>query len=181
MDNLKKLYALLAVLIIIYVSINFSYNGLNVLPVFSEDNLNIGGNTEEIITMQNSAFTKLEGFTNVSVNESSVDLIDSTKGITIHVFELDNSQNLEKIKNEELSKNEAITSNQTLNKNGVTVYFIYEEGSENYNAKIYFNKNDQNYLISGNNIKYDDSDYFIKSCENIINTMNLHKEGFSRW
>ena len=39
-------------------------------------------------------------------------------------------------------------------------------------ADIYFNKNGHNYLISGDNVTYSGSDYFINNCKNIINSLN---------
>jgi hypothetical protein len=53
----------------------------------------------------------------------------------------------------------------------VTTYFLYNEGSESYSADIYFNKDNQNFLISSEGISYENSDYFINHCKNVIDTI----------
>ena len=67
----------------------------------------------------------------------------------------------------------AYTSRQTIDQNGVTSYFLYQEGSDSYDSNIFFNKNGQNYCISGYGISYDDSDYFINHCKDIIDTITI--------
>lgn len=164
--------------------VNIAYTVYNPNDGFT----NIFANKEEIednntITIGSSSFEKLENFTNTNINNNTVSLVDSAENLTINVSEIDSSQNLSEIVSNLLIKDEDISSNQTINQNGVTVYFLYEEGTENYNANIYFNKNNHNYLIKGDNISYNGSDYFINNCKDVINSMNIKEEksGFSRF
>ena len=183
---MKKLIILLLSLILIYMCVNIAYTIYNPDEGFTsilnhEEEEVIDNNT---ITFGSSAFARLENFENSSIGSNAVRLVDSGQNLTIDVSEIDDSLSLPDTVNDLLTNDPAITSNQTLDQNGVTVYYLYEEGSGSYNANIYFNKNDKNYLISGNNISYDGSDYFINNCKNIINSMDLKKEessGFSKW
>ena len=183
---MKKLIILLLSLILIYMCVNIAYTIYNPDEGFTsilnhEEEEVIDNNT---ITFGSSAFARLENFENSSIGSNAVRLADSGQNLTLDVSEIDDSLSLPETVNDLLTNDPAITSNQTLDQNGVTVYYLYEEGSDSYNANIYFNKNDKNYLISGNNISYDGSDYFINNCKNIINSMDLKKEessGFSRW
>ena len=61
--------------------------------------------------------------------------------------------------------------------------YMSPEGTDEYNAVIYFNKDGKNYMIKGNEISYDESDYFINSCKDIINSMTKKEEksGFSKF
>ena len=110
----------------------------------------------------------LDNFENTTIDSKAVSLVDSGQNLTIYVNQIDDSQNLLETANNLLANNDSITSNQTLDINGVTVYFLYAEGPGSYNADIYFNKNGHNYLISGDNITYDGSDYFINNCKSTI-------------
>lgn len=181
---MKKLIILLLSLILIYMCVNIAYTLYNpdqgFASILNHDEEIVDNNT---ITIGSSAFTRLNNFENNSIGNNTVSLFDSEQNLTINVSEIDDSQNLEEIVNNLLINNADITSNQTINQSGVTVYFIYEEGEANYNADIYFNKNDHNYLISGDNITYDGSDYFINNCKDIINSMNIKEDngGFSKW
>jgi len=182
---MKKLIILLLSLILIYMCVNIAYTVYNPDEGFTsilnhEEEEVIDNNT---ITFGSSAFARLENFENNSVGSNAVSLVDSGQNLTINVNEIDNSQNLEETVSNLLINNKAITSNQTLNQSGVTVYFLYEEGKANYNADIYFNKNDHNYLISGDNITYEGSNYFINNCKDIINSMSLKEDngGFSKF
>ena len=176
MENLKKLYVLLAILIVIYVGINFAYNGLDTINSLSHVNLNVGlgmpdENNGENIKIGTSFFSQLKNFKDTKINNETVKLINSNNNISIKVCEIDSSLDLESIIKNLLSTNENITSNQTVSQNGITAYFLYEESADTYNADIYFNKNNKNYLIGGENINYEKSDYFINSCKDIINSM----------
>ena len=107
---------------------------------------------------------------------------DSNYNMTIYVTTLDDGQKVEDIVSNRLSSGQ-YTSNQTIDQNGVTAYFLYNEGVESYSADIYFNKNNKNYVISGDNISYEDSDYFINHCKYLIDTSSSSGDsgGFSRW
>lgn len=183
---MKKLIILLLSLILIYMCVNIAYTIYNPDEGFTsilnhEEEEVIDNNT---ITFGSSAFARLENFENSSIGSNAVRLADSGQNLTIDVSEIDDSLSLPDTVNDLLTNDPTITSNQTLDQNGVTVYYLYEEGPDSYNANIYFNKNDKNYFISENNISYESSDYFINNCKNIINSMDLKKEessGFSRW
>lgn len=177
MDDLKKLYALLAILIVIYVGINFAYNGLDTLNTLSKVNLNVGlslgGNDGDSIAVGNSTFAKLENFKEKKVEDREVRLIDSKHNMTIRVRELLDIHNLSDEVNKEITASDSnITSNQTVSQNGITAYFLYKEHADNYDARIFFTKNNQDYFIGGTNISYKDSDYFINNCKDIINSMS---------
>lgn len=179
MDSMKKLYALLAILIVIYVGVNFAYNGLDTMNSLSHVNLNVGlsmnsGNDGDGIVIGTSIFDRIDNFEDKKINENEVNLHDSSKNLTITVTELDQNQNIKDTVIGLLNGDSTITSNQTVIQNQVSAYFLYEENVDNYNAKIYFNKDNKNYLISGNGISYDDSDYFINACKDIINSMRAN-------
>ena len=150
MDDLKKLYALLAVLIVIYVGVNFSYNGLDTINSLSHVNLDvglsIGENDENSIVVGNSSFTKIKDFKEKNVSEKEISLHNSDKNMTINVVQVVDYRTLKDIVSQVVSVNENITSNQTITQNGITAYFLYEENVETYNAIIYFNKNNENYF-----------------------------------
>lgn len=170
---MKKLYALLIILIIIYVGIN-----LNNIPFVSDNSTvnvteNITDNvTESIISVGASNFPTLDNFTDSSLNDTTTSLVDN-EGITIYVSEIDNSQSIEDIYNSFIGGSEH-TATETIDQNGVTTYFVYNTGSESYDADIFFNKNGQNYLISGDGIPLSDSDYFINHCKTIIDTIEIN-------
>ncbi|MBE6490432.1 MAG: hypothetical protein E7Z83_06195 [Methanobrevibacter sp.] len=175
--TMKKLYALLIILIVAYVGINFFAGNINF----------IGGNETTAIDNANSgnqgngSFPQLQNFTQNKINDSAVSYQDSNYNMTIHAQMLDNNNNISDIvKGLDQSK---YTSSQTIDQNGVTTYFFYSEGSETYGADIYFNKNNQNYMISGSNITYENSDYFINHCKNIIDSISSNQDsnGLSRW
>ena len=182
---MKKLIILLLSLILIYMCVNIAYTIYNPDKGFTS----ILHHEEEIvdnntITIGSSSFEKLNNFENSSINNNAVSLVDPSQNLTINISEIDDSQSLSDLVNNLLINNKNITSHQTLEQKGVTVYFLYEEGKSTYNADIYFNKNGHNYLISGDNITYDGSDYFINNCKDIINSMDLKKEeskGFSKF
>ncbi len=186
MDDLKKLYALLAVLIVIYVGVNFSYNGLDTINSLSHVNLDVGlsleENDENSIVVGNSSFAKVKDFKEKNISDKEISLHNPDKNITINVVQVVDYRTLEDIVSQVVSVNENITSNQTITQNGITAYFLYEENVETYNAIIYFNKNNENYLIKANNISYSDSDYFINTCKDIINSMKPNNNiNFSRY
>lgn len=172
---MKKLYALLVILIIAYI-------GINVVA----DNLNLTGDdgttaTSNSAVAGNASIPKLDNFTDTKVNDTTVRYNDSNN-MTIYLNKLDNGKKIEDIvKGLDHSK---YTSNQTIDQNGVTTYFLYNEGPKTYSADIYFNKNSQNYMITGSAIKYENSDYFINHCKNIIDSIGgstSNSNGLSRW
>lgn len=165
--EMKKLYALLVILIVIYI-------GINVIP-FGFDSQPVQENVvdENAITVGASNFPPLSNFTDKAINDTAVNLVDDNKGITITVSEIDNSQKINDIYNS-FQANGETTSTQTIDQNGVTVYFAYNQGDSSYGADIFFNKNSQNYHISGDDIPYDDSDYFINHCKEIIDTVEIN-------
>lgn len=165
--EMKKLYALLVILIVIYIGINVIPFGFNSEPV--QENVV----DENAITVGASSFPQLANFTDKQVNDTSVNLVDDNKGITITVSEIDNSQKIKDIYNNFLDGGQT-TSSQTIDQNGVTAYFAYNEAESSYDADIFFNKNSQNYHISGDDIPYDDSDYFINHCKDIIDTIEIN-------
>lgn len=176
MENLKKLYALLAILIVIYVGINFAYNGLDIFNGFNPANmgnsLNLGGgNDENSIVFSSSSFEKLDNFTEMSVSNKEVSLTNPQHKVTIKVRELGNATLSNTVNTLLSDSNTSITSNQTITQNGITAYFLYEERVDNYDAYVYFDKENKNYLISGKNISYDESDFFIGNCKEIINSI----------
>ena len=174
---MKKLYALLIILIIAYIGINVAADNL---PL-------IGGNATTAVDDSNTAgqsngtFPQLQNFTKNKINDTAVSYNDSDYDMTIYARLLDNGNNISDIVNGlDQSK---YTSSQNIDQNGVTTYFFYNEGSETYSADIYFNKNNQNYMISGSNITYENSDFFIDNCKNIIDSISSNQDsnGLSRW
>ena len=182
MDSMKKLYALLIILIVIYVGINFGANGLNILD--SNDNtattVNAGNNG---VKLGDSNFAKIGNFKNTKVNDTAVRLVDNSTGVKILVEQIDSSLNLTNTYNNLVSQG-SYSSSQEINQNGVPAYFLYKESGEGYNADVYFAKNNQNYKITGTNITYSNSEYFINSCKNIIDSVggSSSNDGkISRW
>ena len=117
------------------------------------------------------------------MNDSAVKYVDNNTGVTIELQKIDNSQNLSDTYNN-LVKQGTYSSSQEINQNGVTAYFLYKESGEGYDSDIYFAKNNQNYKISGTNVTYDNSEYFINSCKNIVDTIggSSSNDGkISRW
>ncbi len=166
--KMKNLYALLIILIVIYVGINVIPWGTTSEPV--QENVTVD---ENLITVGASSFPQIENFKSDNVNDTTTSLVDSSKDITIYVSEIDNSQSISDIFSNFEASTES-TSDQTIDQNGVTTYFVYNEGEGSYSADIFFNKNGQNYMISGDNINYDDSDYFINHCKDIIDTIDIN-------
>ena len=161
---MKKLYALLMVLIVIYVLINLgslNFDSQTATDVANDASVAIGGSTIE----------NLDNFTATKVNDTVVSLVDSNN-ITINVSQLDNSQDISEIATNAFY-NLGYTSNQTLDQNGTTAYYLYNEDVYSYGADIYFNKDGQNFLISGADIAYENSDYFINACKGIIDSLKV--------
>lgn len=182
---MKKLYILLLLLILIYINVNLAFTIIDpedgFTNLFAHDK-EIEENDTNTITIGSSTFEKLANFEDTSVSTNEVSLFDSGQNLTINISEIDDSQNLSETVNTLLMNDATITSNQTLDQNGANVYYLYAEGTEAYNSVIYFNKDGKNYLIKGNDISYDESEYFINSCKDIINSMTKKEEsGFSRW
>lgn len=175
---MKKLYALLVILIVLYVGINVAADNIP----FISDSSNLDNNdsddkvteniTENAVSVGASSFPTLDNFKDNSVNDTTVSLVDDD-GMTVYVSEIDNSQSIEDIYNNFIANN-AYTATETIDQNGVTTYFVYDTGSELYNADIFFNKNGQNYLISGDGIPLSNSDYFINHCKTIIDTIDIN-------
>ena len=171
---MKRLYALLAILIVIYVVFNVS----GIASSLDNNNVtdNVTGNvtenvTDNIISVGASSFPTLDNFNDSYLNDTTTSLVDKD-GMTIYVSEIDNSQSIENIYNNFIADT-AHTSTQTIDQNGVTTYFVYNTGSESYDANVFFNKNGQNYLISGDEIPLSNSDYFINHCKEIIDTIDI--------
>lgn len=180
---MKKLYALLIILIVIYVGINVGANGLNILD--SNDNPTAttdSGNNN--VKLGDNSFGKIGNFTDSKVNDTAIRLVDNRTGVSILVEQIDSSLNITELYNSLLSEG-TYSSSQEINQNGVPAYFLYKESGESYNTDIYFAKNNQNYKISGTNITYDNSEYFINTCKNIIDTIggsSSSNDGkISRW
>lgn len=171
---MKRLYALLVILIIAYIGINVA-----------ADNFHLTGNDATNATDDanggsvNNTIPKISNFTDSKINDTAV-IYNDPNNMTINLYLLDNNQKIEDIvKGLDHSR---YTSNQTIDQNGVTTYFLYNEGPGTYSADIYFNKNNQNYLITGSGITYEDSDYFINHCKEIIDTISgSGSGGLSRW
>ena len=158
---MKKLYALLIILIVIYVGINVSVNGFSITSPQTNDT--------EIIS--EIVFPSLDSnFTMTKVNNTSAKYVDNNNGVNILVQAINTTENLSTIYTN-LVNGGLYTSSQQIDQNGVTAYFLYQEGAESYNTDIYFNKNGQNYKISGYNTTYENSAYFINHCKQIIDTI----------
>ncbi len=175
---MKKLYALFIILILVYGGINLSNDGLEninnltnldgALSIFSNQNHSVEG-----IVIGENYFNKISNFTDMKINDSAVSLVNSNNNIQINLTQIEYIENLEDYVINKLYDNASITSNQTLDLNGTITYFLYEEGSESYNANIYFNKNNQTFLISGHGISYENSDEFINPSKEIISSLNI--------
>ena len=176
-STMKKLYALLIILIVAYIGINVAADNIHLTggnATTATDNSNTAGQAK-------GTFPQLQNFTQNKINDTAVSYNDSNNNVTIYAKMLDNGNNISDIvKGLDQSK---YTSSQNIDQNGVNTYFFYNEGSETYSADIYFNKNNQNYMISGSNITYENSDIFINNCKNIIDSIssNQGSNGFSRW
>lgn len=154
---MKKLYALLIILIVIYVGMNVSVNGFNILTPKAEPGQDIG-------------FPDLDNFTKTEINDTAVKYLDNKTGVNIELEEISSSANVSDIYRN-LANGSSYTSSQQIDQKGVTVYFLYNEGSETYNTDIYFNKDGKNYHMSGFNTTYENSDYFINHCKQLIDTI----------
>ncbi len=163
---MKRLYALLIILIVIYIGINVGANGLNILG--SSDNAT---DVSDGITVGSSSFPALANFSDTKINDTAVSLVDNNKNVNILVEEIDNSLNVVDTYNNLISDGSKYTSSQVIDQNGVSAYFLYDTDNETYDTAIYFNKNNQNYLIIGQNTTYENSDYFINHCKDIIDTI----------
>lgn len=179
---MKKLYALLVILIVIYIGINVGANNLNLVGSDADTSADTNANNNTGgIALGSSNFAKLDNFSEKKINDTAIRLKDSNN-LTIVVQQIDNSKNISDVANSLISSGK-YTSNQVIDQKGVTSYFLYKEGTESYDADIFFSKNNQNYELSGDNITYDNSDTFINSCKNIIDTMGSSGSsgGLSRW
>ncbi len=163
---MKKLYALLIILIVIYLAINLLPLGFN--SQTSTDAVN-----NSTIAIGESSFEKIGNFTDNKVNDTVVSLVDESNNMVINVSEIDSSQNIADIVDNAFY-NVGYTSNETINQSGVISYFMYNEWEYSYDADIYFNKDGKNYLIRGVEIPYENGDYFINSCKEIIDSLNVN-------
>lgn len=172
---MKKLYALLVILIIAYVGINVAADNLHL----NDSNSNSANNGSA--NAVDASLPSLESFNKTEINDTTVSYTDPSYNMTIYLNKIDNGKDLSDIVNG-LNPG-AYTSNQTITENGETTYFLYKEGSDSYGADIYFTKNKQNYLLTGSNITYENSDYFISHCKSIISSLGSsgNSTGFSRW
>lgn len=170
MNILKKLYALLVILIVLYIGINVAADNVNLFGSDADDaGTDAVQNNTDGVVLGSSNFAKIDGFKDKKINDTALKLTDSDK-MTITVSLLDSGQNITDVA-EKLIDSGDYTSNQVIDQNGVTTYFLYKEGPDSYDSDIFFAKNGQNYRLSGADIDYDDSDHFINSCKNIIDTM----------
>jgi len=168
---MKRLHVVLLILIIAFIGINAAFGDLNPFDSHSSGAVNLG----------DAKFPDLKDFTVKKINDTAITLIDADKNMTIRVFEIDNSQKISQIASSAYSS-AGYTSNQTINQNDVPVYFLYNEKPDGYSSNVYFSKNNQNYLIKGNNITYENSDYFVKSAQSIVDSLEASGGGgFSRW
>lgn len=168
---MNKLYVLLVILIATYIAINAAAGNLDLLGSDTNStDTDTNNKDSDNISLGSSNFEKLDNFKSKKINDTALKLKDS-KNTTIIVQQIDNSQNISDIANKLISTGD-YTSNQVIDQNGVTSYFLYKEGTESYDADIFFNKDDQNYELSGDHIDYANSDNFINSCKNIIDTMS---------
>ena len=175
--TMKKLYALLIILIVAYIGINVVADNFNLTGGDATTATDNSGNANP----GTGDFPQLQNFTQKKINDTAVSYSDSNYNMTIYAQLLDNSKNISDIVSGlDQSK---YTSSQTIDQNGVTTYFYYNEGSETYSSNIYFNKNNQNYMISGGNITYENSDFFINHCKNFIDSISSKQDsnGLSRW
>lgn len=171
---MKRLYALLVILIVLYIGINVAAGNLP----FTDSHTDSSDNASSSVSVGQGGFPKIDNFTDTKINDTAVRYNDSNKNMTITLRTVDNSKDIAS-----LASSGSYTSNQTVDQNGVTAYFLYNEGVESYSADVYFNKNKQNYLITGSNITYADSDYFINHCKSIIDAISggNDSKGLSRW
>ena len=163
---MKKLYALLIILIVIYIGFNVSVNGLNILN--SSDSSSSAGNAGTVVG--NANFPQLANFTETKINDTDMKYVDNSTGVTIDLQKIDNSRNVSDIYRS-LSNQGKYTSSQEIDQNGVAAYFLYTESQTGYDTEIYFNKNNQNFKITGYNTTYENSDYFINACKQIIDSI----------
>ena len=173
---MKKLYALLVILIILYVGINVAANGLNILNS-NADNTTNTNNAADGIKIGDSSFAKIENFAASKINDTAVNLVDNATGVSIQVEQIDSSANVNDIYENSKGEDSEYTSSQEVDQNGVTAYFLYKEGPDGYDTDVYFSKNNQNYLISGYNTTYENSDSFINACKEIIDTLTSNSDG----
>ena len=152
---MKKLYALLIILIVIYIGINVSVNGFSVTSDVDSAGLS------------DIKFPTLDNFTRTKINDSAFKYVDEKNGVNILLEEINATPNVSEIyKN--LSNGTSYTSSQEINLKGTPVYFLYNESNATYNADIFFTKNDANFKIIGQNITYENSDFFITQCKKLI-------------
>ena len=170
--EMRKLYALLVVLIVIYIGINVGSMNFHFDAPQIQDNATDDA-ADEMITVGASSFPSIANFKSNTVNDTTIDVSDSSKGVTVEVSEIDNSRGIEDIFNDFVSGGGS-TSTQTIDQNGVTTYFAYNEGDGSYGANVYFNKNGQNYMLSGHDISSENSDYFINTCKDIIDHIEIN-------
>ena len=176
---MKKLYALLVILIVLYVGINVAEDNIPLVSDNPESDYNSFLHTndtkevkENVVSVRASNFSALNNFNDSVVNDTTVSLSDNN-GTTIYVSEIDNSESIDYIYNNFIANNEN-TGTQTIDQKGVTTYLVYNTGSEAYDANIFFNKNGQNYQIFGYGIPLSNSDYFINHCKTIIDTLAIN-------
>ena len=177
---MKRLYIALVILIIAYIGINACFGDLSLLNYQTVADA-VGGNNA---TIGNTNLPELDGFKTNKTNDTSANFVNSDKNMVIKLLLIDNSKDISEIAKTSYS-NSNFTSNQTFDQNGVPVYLLYDESSDGYNSKVFFSKDKQNYMLSGDDMEYEDSDYFVNSCKNIIDSINStgsdNSGGFSRW
>ena len=117
--DMKKLYALLIILIVIYISINVNADAFNIFSV--GDNSTADGNGGAVAG--DVKFPKIDGFSLNKVNDTDVKYVDNKTGANIEVQQIGNSKNVSDIY-KSLSNGGAFTSSQEIDQNGVPVYYL---------------------------------------------------------
>ena len=177
---MKRLYIALVILIIAFIGINACFGNLNILNFQTAADDAEGNNA----TIGNTNLPELNGFKINKINDTAANFVNSDKDMVIKLLLIDNSKDISEIAKSSYS-NSNFTSNQTFDQNGVPVYLLYDESSDSYNSKVFFSKDKQNYMLTGVDMEYEDSDYFVNSCKNIIDSINStgsgNSGGYSRW
>ena len=88
---MKRLYALLVILIILYIGINVGANNLNL----TGSDANVANDTGTV-ELGDSGFPKLDNFTDTKVNDTAMNYVDSNN-MTISVNKIDNGQDISSI------------------------------------------------------------------------------------
>lgn len=177
---MKKLYALLVILIIAYIGINMAADNMD---LFHAKDANVTENDTNIVKVGASSFNVLKDYEKNQVNDTYASLSNKDKNLTIDVAQMNETQSkLEDFANK-LYKDGKYTSHHTIKAGNITAYVLYHGLKTNYSSDVFFNKNNHTYRITSDFIKYKDADYFLDECKEIINTLNATSDAkeFRRW